>query len=279
MNKQSLETAVMASFVGEIEAFKPGNVSIYADGHDMTVKDFLASAEVSTTLLCDPEADLGQRVLNSVKATQKAVGCNTNLGMLLLFAPIIMAAESDFAGEVELRHNLEITLKTFSQADAIQVYEAIRMANPGGLGQVESEDVNQEPQCSLIEAMQLASDRDFVALQYINNFKEVFETGFSTIKDFDKSWNSVKWAAVSCYLKLMSEFPDSHIQRKYGVEVAEKIRIRSGVVVEHFLNASNWDTKLELIKKFDEELKANNINPGTCADLTAASLLIYNLTK
>lgn len=279
MDRTSLEAAVMASFVGEIEAFKPGNVSVYAEGHDMTVKDFITSAEHSTPLLCNPEASLGQRVLDSVKATQSAVGCNTNLGMLLLFTPIIMAAESGFKDADELRNNIATILNTLTADDVELVYEAIRTANPGGLGSVEYEDVNEKPQCSLIEAMQLASEHDFVALQYVNNFKDVFQTGFSTIKSFDKSWNSVKWSTVSGYLTFMSSIPDSHIQRKYGVEVAEKIKIRSGEVAERFLKASDPETQDELLKKFDEELKAESINPGTSADLTAASLLIFNLAK
>ena len=279
MDRQSLETAVMDSFVGEIEAFKPGNVSVYAEGHDMTVKDFIRSAEVSTPLLCNPKANLGQRILESVQATQAAVGCNTNLGMLILFAPIIMAAESGFNNVKELRLNIENVLKSLTSNDAVQVYEAIRTANPGGLGSVETEDVNEAPQCSLIEAMELASHRDLVALQYTNNFKDIFETGFSTIKSFDKSWNSVKWSTVSSYLVFMSSKTDSHIQRKYGVGVAEEIKKRSGVVAKSFLEASDPQTKKEVIQKFDEELKANNYNPGTCADLTAASLLIFNLTK
>lgn len=279
MDRESLETAVMASFVGEIEAFKPGNVSVYAEGHGMTVKDFLRSAEVSTSLLCNTEASLGQRVLESVLATQKAVGCNTNLGMLLLFTPIIMAAESSFKNEAELRYNLKSILNRLTRDDAAQVFNAIRIANPGGLGKVESEDVNDAPRCSLVDAMQLASHRDFIALQYTNNFKDVFETGFSTIKSFEKLWNSVKWSSVSCYLMFMSSIADSHIQRKYGVKIAEKIKIKSEVVAENFFNASDPKKQLNLIQRFDEELKAENYNPGTCADLTAASLLIYNLVK
>ena len=110
MDNKAIESAVMASFLGELEALKPGNVSTYADGHDMTVRDFQISAEVSVPLLCQADASLGQRVLDSVKATQDAVGCNTNLGMLLLFAPIAMAAESDFNNVDGLHHNLEITL-------------------------------------------------------------------------------------------------------------------------------------------------------------------------
>jgi triphosphoribosyl-dephospho-CoA synthase len=277
MNRSQLEAAVLASFRGEIEAFKPGNVSVYAEGHDMTVKDFLVSAEVSTPILCQAGIGLGQRVLDSVKATRAAVRCNTNLGMLLLFVPIIMAAESDFNDISSLRHNLEIILDSLTQTDADQVYEAIRIANPGGLGSSDSQDVNNKPDCSLKYAMELASQRDSIALQYTNNFKEVCEMGFDSIKCFDNSWNSVKWAAVSSYLMFMSSFADSHIQRKYGVQIAEKVRKKSEVITEKFHKASEPEAELGLLRGFDEELKADGYNPGTCADLTAATILVYTL--
>ena len=274
----AIEKAVMASFVGEIEAFKPGNVSAYADGHGMTVRDFMISAEVSLPLLCEQGSSLGQRILKSVKATREVVGCNTNLGMLLLFVPIIMAAESGIEDENELHHNLEFTLSSVTQDDAIQVYEAIRLANPGGLGSIEEQDVNKRPDCSLFEAMQLASKRDYIALQYVNNFSEVFESGFTTIKSFVKRWNSVKWSTVSCYMTLISSIVDSHVERKYGVQVAERIRKKSRVIAEKFKSSPDPESCMELLQGFDEELKAKNYNPGTCADLTAASLLVYNLT-
>jgi len=243
----------------------------------MTVKDFIISAEVSTPLLCQPQAGLGKRVLESVKATRAAVDCNTNLGMLLLFAPIIMAAEVEFDNVNGLRQNLESTLSLLTKSDTEQVYEAIRIANPGGLGSVESQDVNRSPECSLIEAMKLACNRDTVALQYTNNFKEIFESGFSTIKCFDKSWNSVKWSTVSCYLMFMSSIVDSHIKRKYGAQIAEQIRKKSVVIAEGFHKTSEPESEIDLMQRFDEELKAENINPGTSADLTAASILVYTL--
>lgn len=279
MDRDKIQAAVMASFVGEIEAFKPGNVSVYADGHDMTSRDFIHSAEVSTPLLCQSQANLGQRILDSVKATQEAVGCNTNLGMLLLFTPIVMAAESSFDDVNDLRQNLETTLNSITNDDAVQVYEAIRLAKPGGLGSVESQDVNELPECSLLEAMELASNRDTVALQYTNCFKEIFEKGYSSIKCFEKSWNSVKWLTVSCYLMFLSSISDSHIERKFGSQIAKRIRERGGVIAEKFHKVKEPDSFINLLKCFDEELKADNYNPGTSADLTAASLLVYTLTK
>lgn len=279
MDRSALEAVVMASFAGEVEAFKPGNVSVYANGHGMTVDDFLTSAKVSVPLLCQAGEGLGQRILESVKATQAAVTCNTNLGMLLLFAPIIIAAESEYTGATGLQQNLEITLSSATQEDADNVYEAIRIANPGGLGNVESQDVNQSPDCSLLTAMELASKRDYIALQYTNNFNEIFNQGLANIIYFDKRWNSVKWATVSCYLDYMSSICDSHIERKYGRQIAEDIRIKSRVIAKKFNDSENPETCIGILREFDEELKANNYNPGTSADITATSLLVYNLTK
>ena len=278
MDRKSIENAVMSSFLGELEAFKPGNVSFYADGHDMTVLDFQKSAMVSAPLLCQKNTSLGQRILNSVCATKEAVGCNTNLGMLLLFAPIIMAAESGFKGVNEMHQNLENTLSSISKSDSEQVFEAISLASPGGLGSVNSHDVNKKPDCSLLAAMKLARHRDSIALQYVNNFQEIFKIGLEDIKLFEKRWNSVKWSTVSCYLNFMSSMLDSHIERKFGREEAENIRIKSVGIAKSFNNVSNPENNIGLLQSFDKELKDKNYNPGTSADLTAASLLVYNLS-
>ena len=277
--KSSIEEAVKGRFEGEIEAFKPGNVSSYGDGHNMTTQDFFLSAEVSTPILCMHGLGLGERVLNSVRATRDSVSCNTNLGMLLLFTPIIMAAELGFETIEKLRENLEFTLTSLTKSDTNHVFEAIRTANPGGLGNVDEEDVANNPNSSLICAMKLASKRDSVALQYSNNFNEVFKIGFPAIKNFDKRWNSVKWSTVSCYLAFMSSIRDTHIERKHGREIAEQIRIKSGIIVEKFNNSLDPEDAIGFLQDFDRELKTENYNPGTSADLTAASLLVYNLTS
>ena len=113
--KTNIEQAVEESFRGVIEAFKPGNISSYSDGHNMTTQDCFLSADVSTPILCRKDYGLGERVLNSVNATRDTVGCNTNLGMLLLFAPIIMSAELGFETIEKLSANLESTLTSITK--------------------------------------------------------------------------------------------------------------------------------------------------------------------
>ena len=272
-----IETRVKASFLGEIQALKPGNVSIYADGHDMTAADFERSAEIVTPIICDPNKRLGQRILAAVDATIESVGCNTNLGMLLLFAPIIMATEKGISNDNELQQQLNKVLTSCNQQDALDVFDAIALANPGGLGKQSQYDVNDRPECSLQEAMQFASTYDNVAMQYISNFQAIFQQGLVTIRGFVKRWNSVEWATVACYLDFMATLADSHIQRKFGAELANKIKIESRVVNDQFVKLNKpADAKATLLE-FDKQLKQSNINPGTSADLTATSLLVYNL--
>ncbi len=272
-----LQELVLATFHGDTAALKPGNVSVYAEGHDMTVADFQRSAEVSTPLICNSTWRYGQRLYAAVEATRDAVGCNTNLGLLLLFIPLIMAAEKGFTNSDELRANLADTLAAFGQEDAEDLFAAIRLAAPGGLGRVEQHDVSSAPECSVFEAMQLASDRDNVALQYTNNFQQVFEQGLPSIRGFVNSWNRVEWATVACYLDFLVTYRDSHIARKYGEQVAEQIKKESGAINNTFIKFDNPVTAKSLLMDFDERLKQKQINPGTTADLTTTSLLVYNL--
>ena len=152
----------------ELQAFKPGNVSVYADGHDMTVEDFRISAKVSAVALCNPDYTLGEKIYYAVKATREAVGCNTNLGILLLCAPLIQAVAIK-TPETTLQQALAQVLDNTTLNDADWVFKAISLASPGGLGSAEQADVSEMPTINLTEAMRLASLRDRIALQFVSN--------------------------------------------------------------------------------------------------------------
>ena len=273
----------MNSFITEVNSLKPGNVSPYSEGHDMTVADFVKSAELVTPILCDPSLSVGERILESVKITRSEVGCNTNLGMLLLFAPLLRAAE---LGVAKLQSNLGLVLQELDDRDAACIFAAISHASPGGLGESEKYDVNQQLQDSITlqMAMTEAKDRDLIAKQYVTGFEDIFSQGTFTrgsgcIGGFALRWNSVQWAAVACYMGFMAEFPDSHIMRKYGHEVAEQIKINAGPIATAFRDKDSPEEATEMLMKFDKALKQKGVNPGTSADLTAASLLVYHLGK
>ena len=275
-SRQQLEERVLESFIGEIDALKPGNVSRYADGHGMVYRDFVRSAEVSTPILCDPDRSVGERIRDSVVATRQVVDCNTNLGMLLLFAPIIRAYEARPIGGAPMG-NLGKVLAALHKNETRMVFEAIRIASPGGLGQVEQFDVHLDVQADLLSVMGAAESYDLIAKEYVTEFNISGTIGLGFLLEYLELWNSLEWAIVGCYLSIMANYPDTHIRRKYGQDIADKTKNRAKPVLQEFKNNKNPADSVSMLLDFDKELKNSNINPGTSADLTAATLLIYRL--
>ena len=271
-----IQELVLASFLGEIDALKPGNVSRYAKGHGMTYEDFRESATLVTPVLCNADLGLGERILQAVELTQKRVGCNTNLGMLLLFTPVIKAYETD-GNKDNLRNSINKVLQGIDQQDTELVYRAIRAASPGGLGKTEKHDVRFSPNINLLEAMNQSASFDMIARQYISGFVDVYDHGIKYLDEFAIRWNSVEWATVACYLSLMAAFPDSHIWRKSGEAVARNVQNRAETVFQRYINYKNPARAKAFLLEFDRELKESNLNPGTSADLTAACLLIRGI--
>ena len=256
----------------ELQAFKPGNVSIYADGHDMTVDDFRRSAEVSAKPLCNSAYSLGEKIFYAVKATREAVGCNTNLGILLLCAPLLRARQLVNA-EQSLRQALQQVLMSTTISDAEWVFKAISLAAPGGLGEAKQQDVHEPATVTLLEAMKIGSDRDRIALQYLTDYQDIFDFALPTYYNYINKWSFKSWSAVGVYIALLSRFPDSHIERKYGQHCSLGITEKMVAVNTRLEHTENPQTLIPLLLSLDKELKDQAINPGTTADLTVASLL------
>jgi triphosphoribosyl-dephospho-CoA synthase len=256
----------------ELQAFKPGNVSIYADGHDMTIADFRVSAEVSAAPLCNPDYSLGEKIFYAVKATHEAVACNTNLGIILLSAPLIQAA-SDMPSDLTLRQALSQVLKTTTLEDAQWVFKAIMLASPGGLGRSDNQDVSEKPSVTLTEAMRLASEKDRIALQYITDYEDIFDFAVLIHYNAMSKWGNQGWSALSVYVGLLCKFPDSHIERKYAGQFTEMVACKMSELSNALSNAEKPEHTLPLLYSLDHELKSRGVNPGTMADMTVATVL------
>lgn len=272
-SSQQLSTLFKNACLAELEALKPGNVHIFADGHGMTIQDFIVSAEAVAKVIAAPDLSLGERILRSIEATQAAVACNTNLGIILLCAPLIHAALRK--GGRDLRQALVQVLQETTQADAQSVFDAIVLANPAGLGEVAQFDVNQAASVTLLQAMQAGADHDLIALQYANNFEQIFNLGEPVLAQ--PSHLNLAWRTTKLYLTLLANYPDSHIARKYGNLVAIQTQEMAAVHLAAFNLAANPKTYLGQLLTWDTQLKQAHINPGTIADLTVASLLAANL--
>jgi triphosphoribosyl-dephospho-CoA synthase len=260
--------------MAELSAVKPGNVHMFADGHGMVVQDFIKSADASSQVFAKPNLSVGERILSAVKATWDAVGCNTNLGIVLLTAPMVQAAYSKDAFS---QKTLQEVLDSLTLDDAVKAYEAISLATPAGLGEVKQHDVCQTPKITLLDAMKVAADRDLIAQQYANGYQEIFNLGVMTYRHYLAKWERPAWAITATHLAFLAEFEDSHIARKYGTEVARTIQQLAKKHFQSFTSQENPKIYLATLLAWDSDLKSRDINPGTSADLTVATILANTL--
>jgi triphosphoribosyl-dephospho-CoA synthase len=274
--------AFIAACRDELETPKPGNVHVYAPGHGMTVAQFEDSAAAAAGPLCAPGARVGARIRGAIEATIRVVGTNTNLGIVLLCAPLAAAADPALAALAgagkrgSLRDLLLRVLDGLDIADAADAFAAIVQASPAGLGRVDEHDVFAPPQVTLKQAMAEASDRDRVARQYATGFADVFDLGMPLHVAAAARWPDRKFSTLAVYLGFLSRFPDSHILRKYGAEAAAEV-CRTAQKFDALLwdashPASQSGDLLGDLLAWDQDLKARRLNPGTTADLTVATL-------
>jgi triphosphoribosyl-dephospho-CoA synthase len=267
--------AFLDACLAELDALKPGNVHRFGDDPPASVADFEASARVAAPALASPGLPVGERIRKSVEATIDAVGHNTNLGIILLCAPLAAASLAPTSGD--LRERLAKVLARLSVADARETYAAIRRAKPGGLGQAPEHDVGRDPEITLLEAMQAAEGRDRIAWNYTHDFADIFDLGLPRLKQAMAESNSSPVATTSVYLGFLASIPDTLIARKFGMAQAIEVQQEAKAVVARFDNRAEDDVRNRELMAFDRSLKARGLNPGTSADLTVATLFAASL--
>jgi triphosphoribosyl-dephospho-CoA synthase len=249
--------------IWEATARKPGNVHRYRDFAESGYTDFLLSAAaIAPAMTTACQRRVGATILDAVQATRQVTGTNTNLGIVLLLAPLAAVPP-----EQELRCGIEAILGSLDVEDARLTYEAIRVAAPGGLGDAPEQDVREEPTQTLRQVMALAAERDLIARQYANGFAEVFEDGVPALLTGLQRTGSIEGAIISAHLRLMADHPDTLIARKCGLAVAEEAARRARAVID----AGWWG-----LSRFDAWLRedGHRRNPGATADLLTASLFV-----
>lgn len=268
----SLPKVIRQACVLEASAAKPGNVHPRASFPNLTFDDFVRSAEAAAPVLAHAaELGVGRAVFQAIEATRAVVSSNTNLGIVLLIAPLA-AVPSDRP----LRDGIGDVLNRLTREDAAWVYRAIRLAQPGGLGKADEQDVANEPTGTLREVMALAAHRDGVAAQYANNFAWVLQEGLPFLASigpaFEQSWEA---AIIELHLRLLAEHPDTLIARKCGESVAAEASRRARYCLNEVVGLPlDSDKRADRVAEFDQWLRAdgNRRNPGTTADLVAACL-------
>ncbi len=270
MSVQDLSQFIRAACVMEARARKPGNVHPEVSFPDLCFDDFVLGAQAAAEVLPrTPQLGIGGAILAAVRRTQELINrpTNPNLGIILLVAPLVAVPQG-----IAIADGIDGVLNGLTIDDARQVYAAINLVNPGGMGKVERGDLAETPLISLREAMRLAADRDSIASEYTTGFPIVLQTGvpfLASWPDFETDWEA---AIIHLQLTLMSRFPDTLIARKCGRELAEESAQRAQAV----LSGGGLQTEpgRQQLSQLDAWLRADGHrrNPGTTADLIAASL-------
>jgi triphosphoribosyl-dephospho-CoA synthase len=268
--RRTVARSFLDACLSELDALKPGNVHRFGDGHRMTIADFVTSAEAAAPAIGRKGLSVGKRIRLAVEATQRDVRQNTNLGIVLLAAPLANAALDRRSGD--LRTRLSRVLQDLSVEDARDAYRAIRVAAPGGLGEAPEYDVQSEPVVTLLEAMRAAEGRDRIAWNYTHDFDDIFRLGLKWLAHAEERWSDPAWATARVYLGFLAHVPDTLIERKFGERLAARVREEARPIESGLNETQSPEAMLAPLTAFDRALKDRGLNPGTSADLTVATL-------
>ena len=285
----ALEIAKIAQIASALEVSgypKPGNVHRTRDYDDMVFEDFIISGIVIGDAIREACSDvdvenpqLGKYILKAVSETDKWIKNNTNLGIVMMITPIAVAAAISDSFD-EIRENVKVLMANTSVDDACDLYDAINIADAGGMGDQDEYDVSsdsaknelRENKQTMYDVLKISAPWDMLAREMTSDMPAVFEIGYTTYQKLSKE-KSKNDACVLTFLKILSQVPDTLISRKYGSDDAIKV----SMMTRDLLNIEGEDDFDEKVAQFDEFLFKNKYNPGTTADLTAASIFVSYL--
>ena len=271
---EDIALAAQAACLLEVNAPKPGNVHGRADFADARFEDFLFSATaIGPAFVRVAQDSAGQIVSQAITATHKLVHTNTNLGIVLLLAPLAKAQQC--SGGV--RANLARVLAGLTVEDARLVYAAIRLASAGSLGRVTQADVEDVPAITLREAMALAQARDSIAREYVTDFAITFDLAYPALCQACEAAGESDQAIIQAFLMVLARVPDTLIARKRGREMAVQVSQQAAQILD--LGGALTARGRQALADFDHALRDahHTLNPGTTADLIAAALFLYLL--
>ncbi len=243
-------------------------------------------------------------------------GGNVLLGHLMLLTPLFISsvyAKKKKNNDEENFWKLTKSIISNSEPEnTISLYKAIRIAQPGGMGSRKRYDLFNEnafteileDKMNLQKIFELSKNYDLISYElsmnynfirfkvqpkikelideYDNEIKEVFKkiTNYIIKKDLIDIEYNFNELIVRIFLYILSIQADSLIIRKCGIKSAEKVSKEAAQLFKNYykIDKALWYKSL---KNFDEKLHESNgkLNPGTTADLLAASIyikLIYN---
>ena len=271
-----LKSAYLFSCKKDIELIKPGNVNLLSSHKDTKAQDYLDSAILSSKELFNQNYSLGKRILESVNVTRSQVNVNTNLGIILLCAPVIQSY-IDF-NNLDLREGIKRTLSTTSIKDTHDLCAAINISSPGGLGDSDMYDTASYPNASIKQIMDYSQEYDRISYQYSHNFSDIFDFIIPKLEFLNQRYESLDISLSLLFIEILAKIPDSHISRKFGDKIAKKTSNNAHDLLKILDREHDPDYLAKALNNLDYEYKKKGINPGTTADLLVASLMIYKIS-
>ncbi|MBR3156261.1 MAG: triphosphoribosyl-dephospho-CoA synthase [Methanobrevibacter sp.] len=283
------EIAKMAQIASALEVSgypKPGNVHRTRDFDDMEFEDFVISGIVIGDTIREACTDvdvenpqLGKYILQAVAETDRWIKNNTNLGIVMMTTPIAVAAAISDSFD-DIRENIKLVMGNTSVDDACDLYDAINIADAGGMGDQDEYDVAsdnaknelRENGQTMYDVLKISAPWDMLAREMTGDMPAVFEIGYPKYHELRQS-KSQNDACVLTFLTILSHVPDTLISRKYGSDEAMKISL----MTRDLLNIKDEPDFKDRLREFDDYLFKNKYNPGTTADLTAASIFVSYL--
>jgi len=312
LSKHPFEKAVQISkclelaILLEAGAHKPGNVSVVTNFENTRYEHFLASAvaasssleyaarqgvAVSEKRICVADVAAGKIIKDCVADIDSwQHGGNTLLGTVILFVPIAVAAgmapNDDHLDTSELRENVKLVVESTTPEDAVNVYEAMKIAKPSGLGKAPRLDINDpssmrrilEERVTLFQVFQIAEEYDAICSEWVNNYPITFDLAYPFLaKQIDKG-GDLSQAILHTFLKVLAACPDTFIARKTSLEKAKEVSVEAGKILR--LGGPETSKGRQRLTEFDRKLRksSNLLNPGTTADIVAAALALCTLS-
>lgn len=283
------EIAKIAQIASALEVSgypKPGNVHRTRDFDDMEFEDFIISGIVIGDTIREACTDvdienprLGKYILQAVAETDRWIKNNTNLGIIMMTTPIAVAAALSDSFD-DIREKVKVLMANTSVDDACDLYDAINIADAGGMGDqneydVASDSAKQELRDNgqtMYDVLKISAPWDMLAREMTSDMPAVFEIGYPAYHELRDEKTQCE-ACVLTFLTILSQVPDTLISRKYGDDEALKI----SMMTRDLLKMRDAPDFIDKVSEFDDYLFKNKYNPGTTADLTAASIFVSYL--
>jgi len=272
---RTAQCAVLAMLFELSSSPKPGNVDRCHDFSDIGFHHFLASAVSSYPVFRKAAQGLGcpgSLILEGVQAWRDwNLSSNTHFGSLVLMIPIALAAGTASRQGGDLESDLPGVLEKTTVQDAVDFYRAFELAG-ARVAEVElfslmdpgSENALCESEKTLLELMRLSMGHDIVAREWATNYRRSFLLAERLVEQTEE--HGLNDGVVRTFLEALAEVPDSLISAKFGPDKARQVSRQAAQALA--------DSTLEKARQMDCDLLGQDINPGSTADLIAASLFI-----